>query len=71
MTSKPDSAASKDLHPGPEVFLWLRPLADDVAWHTRLKAALKVLLRRFRFKARAFTDLDQLPPNAQEFEPDR
>jgi hypothetical protein len=58
--------------PAPELFLWIRPLPDDLAWQQRVKRALKFLLRSCQLKARAWAhDLEELPEGWKEIEPEK
>ena len=54
--------------PTADIFLWIRPLPDGVPWPSRVKRALKVLLRSYGLKARAWADPKDLPPHYREIE---
>lgn len=54
----------------PTIYLSLAPLADETPWPSRVKRALKCLLRSFKLRARAWADAKDLPPDFVELTPD-
>jgi hypothetical protein len=62
-------AAGAPAEPEPDVTFTLRPMADAVPVHHRLKQLLKVALRRFRFRLVALRDAHGAGPDGAQHAP--